>query len=193
MKTVLSFANSFGKDICRVSYWFRLRCWWASACILSAIGADLFLTLWMDMFRYNLAVLMFCLIASVNACGAVSDDVLREDYRYYQRLASAPQQIESQLHSDFQYLTAYGTALSKNQLLAYLAKSPQLVDQFDLPERDVWVNGDHAMVIGTAVTVGSDTKFTRVESRYWHLWMRVGDRWQLLLRQAELLTPKPDL
>jgi len=145
------------------------------------------------MFRYHLAVLMFCLIASVSACGAVSDDVLREDYRYYQRLASAPQQIESQLHSDFQYLTAYGTALSKNQLLAYLAKSPQLVDQFDLPERDVWVNGDHAMVIGTAVTVGSDTKFTRVESRYWHLWMRVGDRWQLLLRQAELLTPKPDL
>ena len=145
------------------------------------------------MFRLLIAGLLVNCIVSVPVFATSDDDVLREDYRYYQHLAKSPLQIESQLHTDFQYLTAYGTALSKSRLLAYLAKSPQLVDQFELLDRQVWVNGDYAMVIGRVVTAGNDTKFTRVESRYWHLWTRVGDRWRLLLRQAELLTPKPEL
>ena len=145
------------------------------------------------MFRLLLAGLLVNCIASVPAFVKTDDDVLQADYRYYQHLAKSPLQIEFQLHTDFQYLTAYGTSLSKSQLLAYLEKSPQLVDQFELLDRQVWVNGDYAMIIGRAVTAGSDLKFSRVESRYWHLWTRVGDGWQLLLRQAELLTPKPDL
>lgn len=124
---------------------------------------------------------------------SLESQVLNADREYYERLVSRRLNESGLLHRDFRYLTAYGSALSKTQLLAYLDKSPQLVDQFDLPERNVWVNGGYAMVIGTAVTEGNDTKFTRVESRYWHLWTRVGDGWQLLLRQAELLTPKPDL
>lgn len=147
----------------------------------------------LHMFRLFIAGLLVNCIVSVPVVATTDDDVLREDYRYYQHLAKSPLQIEPQLHTDFHYLTAYGTALSKSQLLVYLEKSPQLVDQFELLDRQVWVNGDYAMIIGRAVTAGSDLKFSRVESRYWHLWARVGDSWQLLLRQAELLTPKPDL
>jgi ketosteroid isomerase-like protein len=96
--------------------------------------------------------------------------------------------LEKLLHPDLTYSHSSGKTQTKKDVLEQVTKGPGTVDAIDFSETTVRIYGKTALVKGIVdITGTTDGKTTKSHLSILHVWIKDGQGWQMVGRQATKL------
>ena len=114
-----------------------------------------------------------------------------EEKRYEALIGADWEALDAILSDDFFYNTGSGAMLTKKDFLVLMQSGAAVVRKATREEAGVRQYGEVALVTGVAhvdVTLKGEDK--TLHSRYLHVWVKEGDSWRLVARQATYLPEK---
>ncbi len=128
-----------------------------------------------------------------NIAGAVVDDEINrmEESRYAALIGKDWNALDAILADDFFYNTAGGAQMSKSEFIGLMQSGAAVVRNAVRENATVRSYGDVTLVTGIAhidVTLKGEDK--TLHSRYLHVWVKDGQGWKLVARQATYLAEK---
>ena len=96
--------------------------------------------------------------------------------------------LEKLLHADLTYSHSSGKTQTKKDVLDQVTKGPGTVDAIDFSETTVRIYGKTALVKGIVdITGTTGGKTTKSHLSILHVWIKDGQGWQMVGRQATKL------
>jgi ketosteroid isomerase-like protein len=141
--------------------------------------------------KLSFPALLFILLPNV-AGAAVDDEINRmEESRYAALIGADWKSLDAILADDFFYNTAGGAQMSKSEFIGLMQSGAAVVRKVVRENAAVRSYGEVTLVTGIAhidVTLKGEDK--SLHSRYLHVWVKDGERWKLVARQATYLPEK---
>ena len=134
---------------------------------------------------------LFAAYPSVALCGTEEDLNQLEDRRYAALIAKDWSSVDALLADEFFYNQGGGGTVTKAAFLEYMKAGDAKVKKAVREDTRIRLYGDVAVITGIAhvdVTLKGEDKL--LNSRYLHVWVRRGDSWKLVARQATYLPEK---
>ena len=147
----------------------------------------------MNTIMRKLSFLAVLLTLIPNIAGAAVDDEINsmEESRYAALIGKDWNALDAILADDFFYNTAGGAQMSKGEFTGLMQSGAAVVRKVVRENATVRPYGDVTLVTGIAhvdVTLKSEDK--TLHSRYLHVWVKDGQGWKLVARQATYLPEK---
>jgi ketosteroid isomerase-like protein len=128
---------------------------------------------------------------NVALCSPEEDLNQLEDKRYTALIERDWGTVDALLADEFFYNQGGGGSVTKAGFLGYMKAGDAKVRKAVRENTDIRLYGDTAVVTGIAhvdVTLKGEDKV--LHSRYLHVWVKKGDSWKLVARQATYLPDK---
>jgi ketosteroid isomerase-like protein len=136
--------------------------------------------------------IVLALLPRAGVAATVEEDLNALEQRRYEALIGADwRALEAILGDEFFYNTANGASLTKSAFVDLMKSGAAVVRKAVRDEAMVREYGEVALVTGVAhvdVTLKGEDK--TLHSRYLHVWVRNGQTWKLVARQATYLPEK---
>jgi ketosteroid isomerase-like protein len=141
----------------------------------------------------KLSLLAVLLTFIPNIAGAAVDDEINrmEESRFAALIGKDWVALDAILADDFFYNTAGGAQMSKSEFIGLMQSGAAVVRKVERENATIRSYGDVTLVTGIAhidVTLKGEDK--TLHSRYLHVWVKHGQRWKLVARQATYLPEK---
>lgn len=140
---------------------------------------------------YVVAILV-ALFPRTGAAGTTEEDLNAfEQIRYEVLIQNDWPTLDTLLSDEFFYNTANGASMTKSAFIELMKSGVAVVNKAVRDEAIVHDYGELAVVTGVVhvdVTVKGEDK--TIHSRYLHVWIRKGQGWKLVARQATYLPEK---
>lgn len=140
---------------------------------------------------YVVAILV-ALFPRTGAAGTTEEDLNAfEQIRYEVLIENDWPTLDTLLSDEFFYNTANGASMTKSAFIDLMKSGAAIVRKAVRDEAIVHDYGELAVVTGVVhvdVTVKGEDK--TIHSRYLHVWIRKGQGWKLVARQATYLPEK---
>ena len=136
--------------------------------------------------------ILAALLPRVGAAATVEEELnVLEQRRYQALIAGDWQALDALLSDEFFYNTAAGALLTKDAFVDFMKSGAVVVKKAVREDAGVREYGNVALVTGVVhvdVTLKGEDK--TINTRYLHVWVRDGQSWKLVARQATYLPEK---
>ena len=136
--------------------------------------------------------IVLTLLPRVGIAATIAEELnVLEERRYAALIGADWQALDALLSDDFFYNTGGGALLTKNDFVDLMKSGVAVVRKASREEAGVRQYGEVALLTGVAhvdVTLKGEDK--TLHSRYLHVWVKEGESWRLVARQATYLPEK---
>ena len=136
--------------------------------------------------------ILLTLLPCVGVAATVEEELNVMEQRRYDALINADwQALDSILSDEFFYNTGVGVLMTKNDFVDLMKSGAVVVRKAVREDAGLRQYGDVALVTGVVhvdVTVKGENK--TLNSRYLHVWVKDGESWKLVARQATYMPDK---